>query len=100
LKKKVLLFLIPFAIFAVIIIWLIFIGHAPANLVDLYDAMLIAGWALSIVELILLRKEKKKGTVSKLLKAAYVIDMIALIWSSLLAIQLIPSYIFYAIVGT
>jgi hypothetical protein len=56
--------------------------------------------ALSIVNLILLRKEKKKGTVSKLLKAAYVVDMIALIWSSLLAIQIIPSYIFYAIVGT
>jgi membrane protease YdiL (CAAX protease family) len=92
LKKRIILFILPLLVLAIMIGILLFLEPVTPFLAYLGEALLVAGWAVSIVSLVLLRKEKKKGTISKLLKAAFTIDIIALIWSSLLVIQIIPAY--------
>jgi hypothetical protein len=94
-KKKISLFIISLSSFAMVFLIIFFQSELSGGTLSIGRSVIVAGWALSIVDLILLRKEKKKGTVSKLLKAAFAVDMIALIWSSLLVIQIIPLFFFY-----
>jgi predicted neutral ceramidase superfamily lipid hydrolase len=91
-RKKISLFIIPLSGIVVVFLVLYFQNELSAILLTIGHILIIIGWAASMAVLVILRKEKKKGTVSKLLKAAYVVDMIALIWSSLLVIQIIPAY--------